>query len=563
MHLTGKYISLLMEIPQPIAETISITLSCIEECMPDILEEPFRIARNDLLRLITRYYASGTSRKDLRKEILHKLEQFLSPIEIQEDSAHPFFSVSASIIQKLAQEFGLPGPVLESLISEPDANKKVIDALTSFRQPSGLSFGRDCTYLIPRKRIADSEHAVVYLTIEKGGYSDSHFHAIEEFLYVIDGDVAVEFEATGLCARVATGDCLQFYSEQRHIIRNCGSRTAQLLIVRFYQIYRSGSRLEYLEALKRIVRGSEARKVNAAQGDDKRTAGKGRTVRAIDKSLEDAFRRKATAEWEWQIEQITTPAVDHDNEHRRWLDSLLATTLTDQESAARDAYPIRDCFGLGRLIRLIIGKKKFSEAIKTIASFEDANLTQKYGTAARMHRLSYGLAAPPTVHDIDYLAQAFEVMPYLFFDFVCLPKRGAVVLRKLTDDGGPASDWWRVPDYFVSRTNQRRKYFLPVRRLADSDVSISILELAPGESCLPNTHPGLEIVFLLTGAVTIHIGGTPEKLAVPLDSLAQYESTVQHQVVNTSNETARILVMRFYAPSDKGTKRAATDAGGR
>lgn len=190
---------------------------------------------------------------------------------------------------------------------------------------------------------------------------------------------------------------------------------------------------------------------------------------------------------------------------------------------------------------------------------------------------------------LDDLAKLLDV-PRILLDGFCAPaaQRMIVVRGAMTDFTGPSkltagssppasemlpADWIRPRGNPNGPTAHDIQYFLPVRTLANSDISVTLIDLdARGHSSW-NRHPGFEAVIPLRGVISIefqtpkegHVGKIPEGVSINdwTERLSQdgdtdvpltvfvYHSSYMHRVVNDSEgHSARAMIMRFNVVTD-------------
>ena len=95
--------------------------------------------------------------------------------------------------------------------------------------------GRDRNYKIPVKRLSGADASFVRLILNGRGASANHEHPGDELMLVIDGQIEVRFDGSGVRTSMNSGDIIHFYAEQRHQVLNLGAKRAEIFIVRFYQ----------------------------------------------------------------------------------------------------------------------------------------------------------------------------------------------------------------------------------------------------------------------------------------------------------------------------------------
>jgi hypothetical protein len=128
-------------------------------------------------------------------------------------------------------------------------------------------------------------------------------------------------------------------------------------------------------------------------------------------------------------------------------------------------------------------------------------------------------------------------------------------LRVVTVRGAAASnpegrDWVAPPVDEPGQDAQWATYRIPARTLANSDVSVVLLDLRSDGHTAWNRHPGFEMVIPISGTVRIEFDqngvASKSKDAGP-HSMVVYRSSISHRVVECGEDEAeaRVLVIRF------------------
>jgi uncharacterized cupin superfamily protein len=101
------------------------------------------------------------------------------------------------------------------------------------------------------KLAGTEETALVHLQVDPKGESALHAHPGDELLLVLAGEIEVRLADSGMDTPLKTGDYAHFYAEQKHGVRNHGPQSAEVLVVRYYQLESLGTRPAFLDDLKK------------------------------------------------------------------------------------------------------------------------------------------------------------------------------------------------------------------------------------------------------------------------------------------------------------------------
>jgi quercetin dioxygenase-like cupin family protein len=156
---------------------------------------------------------------------------------------------------------------------------------------------------------------------------------------------------------------------------------------------------------------------------------------------------------------------------------------------------------------------------------------------------------------LSVLANIFRVQPVMLYNYLFPGVPHAIVL-------GPDEDFEPVDAQFYERD---LVYRVPRRNLAFSDIAITKLTLKNDPRGVWNRHPGCEHVIPLHGTVAVEYrtGEEIERIASGLKakkSFAHYSSEIEHRVVNTGDEPAELLVVRFYRDGPGRSQRAVANS---
>jgi quercetin dioxygenase-like cupin family protein len=454
-----------------------------------------------------------------------------------------FIDLSIASLEVIAYAYGIHPLLLDPLLAVDVQVDCVVQGCTDFVEVSQLegatSYGYRAHYSFPTSRLSGMDNAaIVWLQLDPGGYSDVHHHGGTEFIWAKKGTIEVRFPDSGLWTPLNEGDFAHYYAEQTHgawSVKECGE-SAEVFIIRFDPSVASGSRHQ----LVTNVRGEKwTRDIKA------------RVVAELQALLVPS--------------PIPRPAANEDRElslasdYTVGLGSLLqriASQRSNSQSHGRSTSDfIGDRFGLGRLLQLLAseGFRGQGNALSLGDLANRAKGTSEQGTQedrysrSKLDRIQHG-QAPVSLVDLEHLARLYEVEPFLLYDYLHPALRPAIAVRHgLHPSNDEAEeDWSELPASYLREQGVR--YFIPKRRLADSDTSISIVELERAMSTPQNRHPGFEILVPLKGRLRIKFGGGDGYVLDEREHrFAQFDSSRVHQVTNDSAiDTARFLVVRFY-----------------
>lgn len=404
-------------------------------------------------------------------------------VDAVEDSGEGTIELGYSDLTFLSESYTVHRLLLDPVLTRPSQDLCLVQSFRDFLEigeESDPKFGERSIYRIPRRKPANSDSiAVVDLTIEAGGKSDSHWHAGEELIFLLHGAVEVLFQDVGLRAKLSTNDYLHFYSEHQHCVLNESRDSAHLFIVRFRP---STNRLEFLRELE--------------------------SPRPSVQLIHRAFQ---------ELRKVISPKVEAVNP---W------------------SFTISDRVGLGQFLRLLASEGfRGPKGRLTLDSILEKCKGTKY-TRSKIHRIMRG-TSPVELHDLHLLSRIFECEPVLLYDFLIPTHRPAVVVRESTD-------MLAVPPEFAR--SARSTYKIPRRRLADTDTSIALLELPPFGETPENCHPGFEVLLPLRvpGGAAVEFGDTAAAIPEDFQGYICFRSDHPHKVVNNSDLTASLLVVRTY-----------------
>lgn len=112
-------------------------------------------------------------------------------------------------------------------------------------------------------------------------------------------------------------------------------------------------------------------------------------------------------------------------------------------------------------------------------------------------------------------------------------------------------DFRPIPPQYLGES--RVEYYVPCRRLSDSEIAIAKLVLpamksgkGPVVSTPNNRHPGFELLLALEGAVELDVSGMSARIDSRKSLFAHFQSEKLHRVVNVGPKESTVLVIRFY-----------------
>lgn len=389
------------------------------------------------------------------------------------------------------------GPLLKRYRTTMDMTtttvQKAIDELKRSKTARAApSQHGNAVYEVPRTRITSSrDYAVVRLTLSAGHVeSDIHRHCGDELIYVSRGQIAVDLKDNGLTVHLNEGDLIAFHSEQLHCLKCIGAE-AKVIVVRFLQFDRLGSRYSFLNSLP-------------AEMPMPRTA---KQMAIVEKVVKLYGRIRA------ELQRTLLPYEHRSHNGPR--------KVLDRE--------VVDRHELGR----------FLQRSATKAPRLDALFASK-AKSKKKHMLYQG-ELPVDGKTLLGLAEAFGLERFLLYDFLLPAYRPAVVIRA-SSGTDPDSDWERLPDEF--QTNKGVVYHVPKRRLADAELSIARVDLESQGKTRINSHPGFELIIPLSGTVSIHVQNGTTDVITGTHQYAEFDSKVFHHVENHTDELASCLVFR-------------------
>ena len=415
-------------------------------------------------------------------------------LDAVEDVVDSVIEISYDDCLLLSHAYGVHRLLVDPLLSAPADDVCLVERLENFfvvGEKGERSYGSQAIYRTPDRSLAGATSvSIVHLRLERGGYSDTHWHPGDELLLVLRGSVDVLLLDCGLRARLNVEDYLHFYAEHEHCALNASNEPAEMFIVRFQ---RSKRRAELVDGLR---------------------------LRKPKPSVAAAARRG------------------------------FLSVIAPQPPWAPGEPPsdrVVDRAGLGRFLQLVCESRFRAEARLTLE--ELAARGAPFGISrARFDRIHHGLS-PVSQDDLLILAEIYELEPMLLYDFLCPALRTAIAVRSRPDPHVEAlarSDMRRLPERFLRTSDP--VYRIPCRRLADTDVAIASLFLPPGTQSPVNRHPGHELILPLKGEVRLRFGGGGVDAAVAANrgEFAHFSSFRNHWVENPFTEDAEVFVLRVH-----------------
>jgi quercetin dioxygenase-like cupin family protein len=465
------------------------------------------------------------------------------------ESLNDDLSVNVIDLEILAFSYNINRRMLDSLSAHRTSEMCVVVDSSEFDEivePAlPMRMNRGSHYRLARHRLSKTEDVSIgHVVLDAfGGESDGHQHLGDELSIVLDGELEMELEDSGLFARLKKGSFLHFYAEQNHRARNKCETPAHCLVIRFHQTWSKGVRYELCDEFSRSgVRVDRfARKARDA---DKRT--KSSAIKSVDKGarseqlpevMSRAYSEAMAAIMPFDILRKSETALGS------------ASTTKSPVDFSDDNSEVHDRFGLGRMLMACAagyaGRPRLTlDALKEKAKHRGFKRTRSW-----FDRLHKGLSRV-TLGDLKAIAPIYEVGRVLLLNYAYPARRSAIAVE--AEDG-----WDKVPASFfedAKRDYEGVSYSLPRRRLAHSDIAICELSLEPGRSTPQHRHPGREMLLPLQASrFQLSLGGTTAVLETPSEAefgrhvYAHFDSTIQHSVTNVGDEPARAMVIRFFS----------------
>ena len=420
--------------------------------------------------------------------------------------------------RRLGRDYGIPDLMFEPFLAAVTTDSIVCQPFENFfdsantDMPSGAGMGNQANYRFQSRRLEGVDAAVVHLELtgsaSSPGYSDTHWHTGDEIIFMIRGSAELRFANSGVHVALHDHDYAQFYSEQPHQLVQLSDGPCEALIIRFYQLFPEGSRMQAMSDAETLL----VKLMNAGAED----------------KVGDVVSR--------DILNRVTPCF------RQWV-ALSSEILSQDRPQLNDSSQIVDQVGCHVMLHHFLklwpdefNREKLSKKIKKSKTGVHNELTD--------------VTKPISLSFADVKVESAEygcIKPPLFYPFFFPSVPRLCVVRSSAD-------------YYPFPKENKRTYQVPVRRLAGSDCSIAVLELEPGGKTVFNRHPGIEMLYPISGSAVVNFQDgqlNPDDISQRLVSSQQpgflyFKSKNIHQVCHhassdsDADEVCRLLVIRFY-----------------
>ncbi len=211
--------------PEQIADRFSLSRLLRLLCSPDYREDGFALTLDQL--------ATRGAEHEFNRARFHRLHHSMAP-------------VTPSDLLKLAAIYEVEPVLFYEYLFPVVRNAVAVRNLSDPQLPSrGLSDmravppeylpGSNATYLVPCRRLADTEVTVAALTLPPGGFTPETRHPGYEILLPLEGQVALKFGHTVTNVDARHTAFAHFRSTQRHYLENPGDEPARIVIIRTYR----------------------------------------------------------------------------------------------------------------------------------------------------------------------------------------------------------------------------------------------------------------------------------------------------------------------------------------
>ncbi|MHC4742008.1 MAG: cupin domain-containing protein [Planctomycetota bacterium] len=415
----------------------------------------------------------------------------------------------------LARAYGLSPVMFDPLMSRVVDDDFLLhrpgdNDIERFDRGDADFYGSGMTYRIPRTRLQKAQNiAFVDLEIEPAGESKSHFHPGDELLIVEAGPIEVWLEDTGLRVSVKKGEFIHLDAGQLHKVVNPTNEKAKVFLIRFSQ-FRSGTRAQLFREV----------------GDSKPS----------EKIVSRLFKEMKTSVWP------VTWKGEREEDEREEDESKKPVEVFDRRGfwVDRSASPVEvfDRRGLGNFLRLVCaaGGGSAGHLPLSLDKLVDRAKQLKWGekyNRSKFARLHHGQMRVMK-SELPELAKIYDVSSMLLYDFLFPAFRYAVVVGR--GDMTPEDPAFEIPEGV--------SYFVPCRRLAHSDVTLALVKLKKDRYTVENCHPGVELLKVLEGEVTVRLRGIPPYV-IKRGEYGYFSSQMVHCVGNEGSDTAEVLAIRF------------------
>lgn len=411
-------------------------------------------------------------------------------------------------------------------------------------------------------------------------HSKPHVHPGDEFIFVRRGTVYIQLENTGLWTPLQAGDYIHFNAEIPHAIWNVYDEEAQAVIVRFFQLDRHGTRRQQIKTLQEIERLMST--ISGHYGETPMT--KLESLLQLDHNFRKWLDHSLKSYALWT--QIA-PWV-HDRT-RRPVDRLREIT--------RDT-AVQDLVGLSSFLRLFVqagiadgfGSEPPLELVELRAALRKSpappatespeksdntesirheldwhgklkNYVERHFQSPFWSRVTSCFEGVHVDKDVKIDVAVLEMiaeklgMPRVLLDgYLAPPALRVVAIRGGQFASADFPQDWTIPtDGARGEGAMAVEYYIPSRTLANSDMSIVLLDLDVDGHTDYNAHPGFEMVITIAGATRVEFKDATlqEKFGATgdQDTLLVYHSSPSHRLCNANAEAhSRALVMRFNVP---------------
>lgn len=408
-----------------------------------------------------------------------------------------------------------------------------------------------------------------------------HVHPGDEYIYIVKGVARVLLENTGVFQTLTEGDYIHFTAEIPHSLWNLENGPMEALVIRFFQLNRQGIRDQQRTLLHEIFEGMAKLRTLFEKSDRNRT-------KPSDPDVPDDESADLSATFDKPLSALGRKLLEHWQHIEPWVRDRTRRPL----DRLRPSMPrsVLDPVGLASFIDCALSQP-FPDLTKSPNS---PDFWQKpHGRAAnefkrqlsvanlqRLKRLRNGDLesdrSPPDSALLQQTANALEVPRALLDAFLSPPAiRVAIVRGAKHKIANPtvASEYPFGFEYVPAPEDTwegagAARYWLPSRTLANSDITVTRLDLKPARESGPsysawNRHPGFECVIPLSGRVELEFQGWNGKSLMqidataerdgtrPLNNLLVYRSSWPHRLrLAAGCNDASLLILRFNVVDD-------------
>ncbi len=199
---------------------------------------------------------------------------------------------------------------------------------------------------------------------------------------------------------------------------------------------------------------------------------------------------------------------------------------------------VLDRLGLGRFLATLCSENMRGpssggltlDALARRAAQEDYPFSR-----SKLARIHYG-KSEVLRSELTQLARIYEVEPMILYNFLLPYYQHAIAVHGMAD----TKRFTRETEKFLP---EGVTYRLPFRRLASSEMMISLVTLKENVQTEVSRHAGWELIKPLEGDVSIILGTTSS--LVTEGSFAHFDSSHDHQAINKGKKPVTILSVRF------------------